>query len=71
LRSHRLLDESKCLPIKPSFLLSVSNALSVPEKDASNTAESDWVSAGMSMTKHWLHPYPNGDAPLERSCMKS
>ena len=36
-----------------------------------NTAEGRWVSAGVSTTKHWLHPYLNGDAPLERSCGQS
>jgi hypothetical protein len=39
-------------------LLAVCNAVSASEKDASNIAEGHWVSAGMSMMKHWLHPYP-------------
>ena len=66
LRSHRLLNESKCLPIKPPLLLAVCDVVSAPEKNTGNMAEGHWVSAGMSMTKHWLHPYPNGDALLER-----
>jgi hypothetical protein len=60
------LDQSKCLLIKPSFLLAVLNALGAPEKDPSNMAEDHWVSAGGLVTKHWLHPYLSGDAPLER-----
>jgi hypothetical protein len=39
------------------FLLAVSNAISASEKDASNMAECHRALAGMSMTKHWLHPY--------------
>ena len=57
LRFHRLLDESKCLPIQPSLLLAVCDFVRASEKDASNMAEGHWVSAGVSMTKHWLHPY--------------
>jgi hypothetical protein len=45
------------LPIKPSFLLAVCNAVGTSEKYASNMPEGHWVSAGMSMMKHWLHPY--------------
>jgi len=63
LRFHRLLNESKCLPIKPSLLLAVCDVVGASKKDTSNMAEGQWVSAGMSMTKHWLHPYLNGDAP--------
>jgi hypothetical protein len=65
------LDESKCLPIEPAFLLAVCNAVAASEKDTGNMAEGHWVSAGMSMVKHWLHPYLNGDAPLERSWRQS
>jgi len=67
LRPYRLLNKSKCLPVMPSFLLPVSNAVSACEKDTSNTAEGHWVSTRTPTTKHWLHPYPVGDAPLERS----
>jgi hypothetical protein len=51
------LNKSKCLPIKHSLLLAVCNAISASEKDASNAAEDYWVSAGILVTKHWLHPY--------------
>jgi len=57
LRSHRLLNKSKCLPIQPSLLLAVCNVVSASEKDASYMAEGHWVSARMSMTTQWLHPY--------------
>jgi hypothetical protein len=56
LRPYRLLDQGKRLPIKPSFLLAVSNAVSTSEKDTSNMAEGDWILARTPMTKHWLHP---------------
>jgi hypothetical protein len=39
------------------FLLAVCNAVGTSEKYASNMPEGHWVSAGMSMMKHWLHPY--------------
>jgi hypothetical protein len=45
------------LPIKPSFLLAVCHAVGTSEKYASNMPEGHWVSGGMSMMKHWLHPY--------------
>ena len=45
------------MPIKPSFLLAVCNAVGTSEKYASNMPEGHWVSGGMSMMKHWLHPY--------------
>jgi hypothetical protein len=48
------------------LLLSVFNAVSASEKDASYMAEGHWISAGMSMPKDWLHPYLNGDVLLER-----
>jgi len=51
------LNESKCLPIKPPLLLAVCDVVSAPEKNTGNMAEGHWVSAGMSITKHWLHPY--------------
>ena len=57
LRSHRLLDESKCLPIKPSLLLAVCNVVSASEKNTGNVAEGHWISTRTPMTKHWLHPY--------------
>ena len=45
------------MPIKPSLLLAVCNAVGASEKDASNVVEGHWVSARIPMTKHWLHPY--------------
>jgi hypothetical protein len=68
---HRHLNQSEGLPIKHSFLLVVCNAVSTSEKDASNMAQDYRVSARFPITKHWLHPYLNGDAPLERSCIKN
>jgi hypothetical protein len=38
-------------------LLAVCNAVGTSEKYASNMPEGHWLSAGMSMMKHWLHPY--------------
>jgi hypothetical protein len=51
------LDESKCLPIKPSLLLAVCNVVSASEKNTGNVAEGHWISTRTPMTKHWLHPY--------------
>jgi hypothetical protein len=67
LRAYRLLNKSKCLPVKPSFLLAVSDAVSASEIDTSKMAEGHWVSPRTPTTEHWLHPYLVGDAPLEWS----
>ena len=61
------LEQEQMLAGHAFFLLAVSNAVGASEKDTSNTAEGHWVSARTPTTKHWLHPYLVGDAPLERS----
>jgi len=66
LQLHRHLNQSESLLIKPSLLFRVLNGFSASKKDASNVAEDYWVLTGIPGTKHWLHPYPNGDALLER-----
>ena len=66
LQLHRHLNQSESLLIKPSLLFRILNGFSASKKDASDVAEDYWVLAGIAVTKHWLHPYPNGDALLER-----